>query len=165
MVYKWQQVVEGFAVTADATHRSATEVHTVVAFFTADEFDAAAFATRCVVSQGNFQRGIGRFRTRVGEECLVEAFRRHRHQTLSGLETDVMAHVKERCEIQFFRLFGNRIGNALVTMTCVHTPQTRATVQNLAAFVIGKVHAFGRSQNTWVFLKGFVGRKRHPQSI
>ena len=55
VIHKWQQVVKGFAVTADATHRSATEVHTMIAFFTTNEFDATVFTTGSVVSQGNFQ--------------------------------------------------------------------------------------------------------------
>src|SRR6218665_2472527 len=71
-------VAELLAVGRYAADRDAAEVHAVVALFAADQARLVALALGAPVGAGHFQRGVGRFRARTGEEHIVQPCRRQR---------------------------------------------------------------------------------------
>ena len=59
-----------------------------------NEANAARFAARTVIAACDLERGIDGFRTRIGEEDMVETFRRDLHDAACKLERGRMAHLE-----------------------------------------------------------------------
>src|SRR5690606_20698256 len=74
-----QRAAKGFAVVAHAAHRDATEADAVVGQLTSDQPGTAALADGALVSEGNLQCGVGRFRAGIGEEHTAYAWRGDLH--------------------------------------------------------------------------------------
>ena len=69
---------EHLAVVGDAADGGAAEVDAVVAALAADEPHLRAVSFGAMVGDGHLERGLDRFRARVREEDVLEAFRSDR---------------------------------------------------------------------------------------
>ena len=65
-----QQGREHLAVRYDAADRHATKVDAVIALFTADQPRTVAFTACAVAADGNLERSVYGFRTRIGKEAV-----------------------------------------------------------------------------------------------
>src|SRR6476469_8178037 len=72
MINARQHVAELLAVGDDTADRDAAKANAVVAAFAADETRARTLSPCLVVAESNFEGGIDRFRTGIGEKGIIE---------------------------------------------------------------------------------------------
>ena len=135
----------------------------MVAALAADQAEAPGFAARTVVRQCDLQCAVDRLGARVGEEHALEPLGRDRGEALGELERDRVAHLESRREIHLRRLALDRLHNLRPAVARVDAPQSRAGVENLAAFRRPVVHALGTSEQPRRLLELPVRRERHPE--
>ncbi len=156
---------EGLAVGADAADRHAPKANAVIAALAADHAGALALATGAVIRQCDLQRGVDRFRARIGEEDAVQPGRHDGGYLGGGLEGERVAHLERRRVVQGLHLAGDRVRDLLAAMAGSDAPQAGATVEDLAAVMRGVIHAAGGVEQARGRLVLAVGGKRHPQGI
>src|SRR3984957_229607 len=106
MIDAGQERAEHLAVVDHATDRGAAEADAVVAAFAADQAAAGALAGDLMISERDLERGIGRFRSRVAEEYVIEALGREIGDTAGEFECLRNAELERRRIVQHFGLLG-----------------------------------------------------------
>jgi hypothetical protein len=135
----------------------------VVAALAADQPVAPRLAARAMVGERDLERGVGRFRPRIGEEDAAEPFGGDARQPLGELEGHRVAHLESRREVHLRDLALYRLDNFRPAMTGIDAPQARGAVEHLAPFGRPVVHAFGAGKEARRLLELPVGRERHPE--
>ena len=165
VVDTWQLQAEGAAVVDHAADRDAAEADAVVAQFSADQARAGALTDGALVGQGDFQGGVRRFRTRVGEEHLVQALGGDIGEALGQFEWQRVAHLEGRSKIQLGDLLAYRFGDLAAAVTGVAAPQASGAIQHLAAVAAGEVHAGGALEQARFGLELAVSGEGHPEWV
>ena len=160
-----EQAAVEHAVLDDAAHRGAAEVGAVIAALTPDEPGLRALAPHIVIAERDLERGVGRFRARVGEEHVVEVARREIDQPVRELEGGRVAELEGRREIHALGLRLDRRHDLLVPVACVAAPEPRRAVQDLLAPRRVVVHALGARHQARLLLVALVRRERHPEGF
>ena len=156
-------IAESLAITRNAAHAHAAEIHAVIAAFATDETGAARITAGAVVGDRDLQCGVGRLGAGVGEENPVQARRRDGSQAAGGLEGQRVAHLERGREIQARDLFLHRLDDFLAAMPGRHAPQAGATIENFAPVRCLVEHALRFGQQAWRLLELAVGGVRHPE--
>ena len=160
-----EQAAVEHAVLDDAAHGGAAEVGAVVAALPPDQPGLGALAPHVVVAEGDLERGVRRFRTRVGEEHVVEVAGREIDQPVRELEGGRVAELEGRREVHALGLRLDRGHDLLVPVTRVAAPQPGGAVQDLAAAGRVVVHALGARHQARFLLVAPVRRERHPEGF
>ena len=150
------------AVGRQAAHAHAAKVHTVIAFFSANEDVAMALSPRAVVGQCHLQCGVSRFRTRAAKQHLVQIAGRQIGDHGRCLKSLVVADLKRGGVVQGVQLFFDRFVDWLAVVARRHTPQTGNTVQDLLPVMRGEVQALGRDHHTRILAKLTVACEGQP---
>ena len=153
------------AVVDHAADRHAAEADAVIAALAADQAGARRLAGGALIGERDLQRGVDRFRTRIGEEDAVEALRRDLGQPLGEVERQRMAHLERRREVEGHQLPLDRCGDLPAAVAGIDAPQARRAVDHLAAVDGRVVHALGGGEQARRGLELPVGRERHPERI
>ena len=163
MVGSGQQGAEELAVVDHAADGNAAEADAVIAALAADQALPRAVAAHVVVGDRDFQRGVGGFRSRIGEEDMVEIARREFGDARGELECERMRELEGRREIQFGGLALDRGDDGGPIVAGVAAPERRGRVENLTPLggVIVHVLRFGNQPRP--LLERPVRRERQPE--
>jgi hypothetical protein len=156
---------KGSAVRHHAADRHAAEADAVIAALAADQARPRPLADGALVGQRDLQRGVDRFRTRIGEEDAIETFGRDLGQPLGEIERERMAHVERGREVEVHQLPLDGRRDLAAAMAGIDAPKAGRSVDHLAAVDRCVVHALGGSEQAGRFLELPVGRERHPERI
>ena len=124
---------EGFAVVGEAADRHAAEADAVIAALAADEARALALPLGDPIGQRDLQRGVGRFRTGIAEEHVVEIGRRERGDTAGQFEGARMAELEGRREIELGRLGLDRLHDRIAVVAGIGAPEAGGGVEDRPA--------------------------------
>lgn len=81
MIDTGEKSAEEFPVRGDTADRDAGEALAMIGTLASDQPLPGALATKVVISEGDFQRGLDRFRAGIGEEHMVQvAWRQRRYR-------------------------------------------------------------------------------------
>ena len=159
------QVRKGATVVDQAAHRDAAEADAVIAALAADQSRACRLTGGALIGERDLQRGVDRFRTRIGEEDAIEAFRRNRGKPLGEIERQRMAHLERGREVELHQLLFDGSRDLAAAVAGVDAPEAGRAVDHLAAVDGGVVHALGGSEHARCGLELPVGRERHPERV
>ena len=165
VIHAREQAAVEHAVLDDSADGRAAEVGAVVAPLAPDQPRLRALAPHVVIAERDLQRGIRRFRARVGEEHVVEIAGREVDQPVRELESRRVAELKGRREIHALGLRLDRRHDLLVPVACVAAPEPGGAVQNLATARRVVVHALGARHQARLLLVALVRRERHPEGF
>ncbi|MCY1271016.1 hypothetical protein D9M70_195650 [compost metagenome] len=127
------------AAEADTGHGGA-----VVAVPAADDDFLLWLALGRPVVADHAQHGVVGFRAGAGEEHVVHAFRRDLGDRLGEFHRRRMRGLEEQVvEGQFPHLPGRRLHQLLAAVADVDAPQAGHAIEDLVAFAVPDVHAFG----------------------
>ena len=87
------------AVVDHSAYGCPAEPNTMIAALTSDEPGAVTLPTGAVIGEGNFQGGIDRFRSRIGEKDPFKSLWRDCQEALGKLKGDRVSHLKGRGKI------------------------------------------------------------------
>ena len=165
MIDAGQMGRECTAVVDHAADRHAAEADAVIAALAADQTRARRLTGGALIGERDLQRGVDRFRARIGEEDTIESFRRDLGQPLGEIERNGVAHLERRREVQGHQLTLDGRGDLAAAMAGVDAPQSGRAVDHLAAVDGGVMHALGGGEQPRRSLELPVGRERHPEGI
>ena len=114
MIDAGQQAAVEHAVLDDAADGGAAEIGAVIAALAPDEAGLRALAPHIVIAERDLERGVGRFRARVGEEHVVEIAGREIDQPVGELEGGRVAELEGRRKIHALGLRLDRRHDLLV---------------------------------------------------
>ena len=163
VVHAGQQRPEHLAVGDDAANRNAAEVYTVIAAFPADEAETAAVTLGPVIGNGDLERGVDAFRSRIGVEDVVHAFRRDIDQPVCQFEGLGVTHLEGRSVVEFGCLFLDGLSDQRAAVARVDAPESGRAIKHLAAFCRLEMHVLCRDEHARVLLELAVCRERHPE--
>jgi hypothetical protein len=135
----------------------------VIGALAADEACARRIAPHTVIGEGDLERGIDRFRPRVGEERVIEAARGNLHQLVGELEGTGVAHLERRRVVHALELRADRRGDLAPSVPGIHAPQARHGVEDLASVGGPVLHAARAREQPRLRLELPVRGKGHPQ--
>ena len=158
-----RSVPNHLAVVGDAADRGAAEIDAVIAALAADQPRLRGVALHPVIGERDLERGLDRLGARVGEEHVVEAWRRDVDELRGAFEGARMAHLEGAGEIELADLLADRLDDLRPAMSGIDAPQTRGAVEHLASIVGGEVHALGADEQARRPLILPVRRERHPE--
>jgi len=128
-----------FPVVGNAAHRNPAERHAVIGLLAADQAKARALPAFLEIRACQLERGVGRFRSRIDEEHMIEAGRRERCNTFGEFERGWMSELEGGREIERLRRLRNRARDFLAAMARVHAPQSRTGIEQRAALLIVEI--------------------------
>jgi len=134
------------AVVGDAAGRDAAEIHAVIGALTSNQPKAAALPALLGIGARDLECCVRRFRSRIDEEDVIQAFGRQSGNSLRQFEGSGMAELERRREVEFARGLANGVDNLFAAMTCVDAPESRTGVEQRAPAFVVEVHAFGTRQ-------------------
>ena len=120
----------------------------VIALFDRDELIALGLALGMPVIADKSERAVDRVRPAKGEIDVVQIARAAFGQCCGqtdgrfGPQIEIAGRIR-----QATHLIGGGLDHAFVAIACVHAPQARKTVDQLAAFGVGDGGPFGRLQD------------------
>ena len=158
-----QERAEHLAVGDDAADRDAAEIDAVIAALAPDQPEPRALALGAVIGERDLQRGVDRFRPRIGEEHMVHALGRDVDQPVGQFEHDRMAHLECRRVIELRRLLLDRLGDLGPAVAGIDAPEPGCAVEDLAPVARRVVHVLGGDQHARRLLELTVRRERHPE--
>ena len=156
---------ERFPVRRDTAHRDPAEIGAVERALAADEPGARRLAPQAVVRECDLERGLHRFRARIGEERVPDAFRRERDEAVRGLERKRVAERVRRSVVEHPRLPADRRHDLRPAMPRIHAPQGGETVEHLLAVGGRVVHVLRADDEPRRPLERAVRGERHPVGI
>ena len=95
---------ESTAVVDHAADRHAAEADAVIAALAADQAGAGRLTGGALIGERDLQRGVGRFRARIGEEDAIKSLRRDRGQSFGEIERNRMTHLERGREVERHQL-------------------------------------------------------------
>src|SRR5690606_5330354 len=114
-----KQRAEIALVPADAANGEAAETHTVISFCTSNEFGASPLAPCPVIAASDLQRSVDSLRPGIGEEHVVQAFRRLFHQAAGEFKGARVAHSEGGNIVKAPSSVSDRLDDAGLGMACV----------------------------------------------
>jgi hypothetical protein len=163
MIDAGQERAEQFAVGDDTADRNATEADAVIAALAADQPRARALAAHIMISERDFERGVGRLRAGIAEEYAVEIGRRQSRNPARQFERFRMGELKRRRIIEFRRLRLDCGHDRVAVMPGIGAPEPRGAVEHGTAFRREIVHVLGARDQPRRALEPAVRRKRNPE--
>ena len=163
MIDAVQKRAEELAVIDDAAHGNPAEIHPVIAALAPDQAGARALADSALIGDGDFQRGLDRFRSGIGEKHMLHRARRHIAQAVGQLESLGMAHLEGRRIVQLTCLLADRLDNLGAVMARITAPQPRHPVQHLTPIGGAVMHPVGRYQHPRCLFELAVRGEGHPE--
>ena len=151
------------AVIHHAADRHAAKTDAVIAALAADQPRPGRLTCGAMIGQRDLQRGIDRFRPRIGEEDAIKPIRRDLGQPRRKIERQRMAHLERGREIEVHQLPLDGRRNLPAAVAGIDAPQPRRAIDHLAT-VDGRVmHAFRGGEQAGRRFELPVGRERHPE--
>ena len=138
---------EGTAIVDDAADRNAAEADAVITPLAPDETGARSLAYGPLISERHFQGRFDGLGSGAREEDAIEAGGRDGGKPLREIESDRMAHLERRREIERAQLAFDRLDDLSTPMPRIDAPKPSRAVKDGSAVGGGVVHALGRHQH------------------
>lgn len=139
----------------------------MVTTISADKADFVTLTTGSVILQGHLQSRVNGGGTTHGEENVGEALaRKEIKNLLRKLERKLVRGVEAGGEVELGSLILDGFNDLLLTVTGVHTPQTRHTIQDRGAILQVVMNALGGVKDFLrILFETLVVGERHPELV
>ena len=117
-----QSAAKGSAVVDEPADADPAKARAMIAALAPDQPGTRPLPPRPLDIERDFQRGIDRFRSAIGEEYPVEPFGHQRGHALRQFERQRMAQLERRRKLERRRGFGNGLADFRGAMTGIATP-------------------------------------------
>ena len=135
----------------------------MIAPFAAQQAGSGALTAGALIGQCDLQRGISGFRSRIGEEYMIQVGGEHVAHAAGQFEGLGMAELEGRGKIQLGDLLLHGLHNFRIGMTAIDAPQSSGAVQDVFALSAFVIHALGGDQDARISLEPAIGGKGHPK--
>src|SRR5690606_1546991 len=115
-----------------------------------------------VIAASDLQRSVDSLRPGIGEEHVVQAFRRLFHQAAGEFKGARVAHSEGGNIVKAPSSVSDRLDDAGLGMACVDAPKAGHCVEDAAAIRCDVMHSFSAAKHSWMGKKLAHGRKGHP---
>ena len=153
------------AVVDHPADRHAAEADAVIAALAPDQTRARRLTGGALIGERDLQRGVDRFRARIGEEDTIESLSARSRPAARRNQTQWVAHLERGREVEGHQLTLDGRGDLAAAMAGVDAPQSGRAVDHLAPVDGGVMHALGGGEQPRRSLELPVGRERHPEGI
>lgn len=159
------EAVEPFAVVDETASGDPGHPHAMIASLASNDTRTRAFAAHPMPGDRDLHCGICCFRSRIGEEDMIQIAGRERRDLRGRFEGLGMAELEARREIQRGSGVLNGLDDGSTAMTGVAAPKSRRRVEDAPAVLIQIIHALGARDDPRLSLEFAVRREGKPKGV